>query len=167
MDIYVAPSGEDLGRPRNEISKIIAGLHLPSNIRVDVRGLVVTMDSSFKSFGFGLLLAILLVYLILVAQFASFVDPFLIMLAVPTGLIGRDDHACLHRHHSKHSIADGHRHAAGHGGFQQHSDRGFRQRAALGRTHSARSGRARLPHPPAAHSDDLARNRRRACCPWR
>jgi HAE1 family hydrophobic/amphiphilic exporter-1 len=46
------------------------------------------MDSSFRSFGFGLLLAILLVYLILVAQFASFVDPFLIILAVPTGLIG-------------------------------------------------------------------------------
>ncbi len=88
MDIYVAPSGEDLGKPRNEISKIISGLRLPSNIRVDVRGLVVTMDSSFKSFGLGLLLAILLVYLILVAQFASFIDPFLIVLAVPTGLIG-------------------------------------------------------------------------------
>jgi HAE1 family hydrophobic/amphiphilic exporter-1 len=88
MDIYVAPSGEDLGRPRSEISRIIAGLHLPPNIRVDVRGLVVTMDSSFRSFGVGLLLAILLVYLILVAQFASFVDPFLIILAVPTGLTG-------------------------------------------------------------------------------
>jgi multidrug efflux pump subunit AcrB len=88
MDIYVAPSGEDLGKPRNQIYKIVSGLHLPSNIRVDVRGLVDTMDSSFKSFGLGLLLAILLVYLILVAQFASFVDPFLIVLAVPTGLIG-------------------------------------------------------------------------------
>ena len=51
-------------------------------------GLVVTMRESFKSFGIGLLLAILLVYLILVAQFGSFVDPFLIVLAVPTGLIG-------------------------------------------------------------------------------
>jgi hydrophobic/amphiphilic exporter-1 (mainly G- bacteria), HAE1 family len=88
MDVYVAPSGEDLGRPRREVNQAVAGLHLPANIRVDVRGLVVTMDSSFKSFGFGLLLAILLVYLILVAQFSSFVDPFLIVLAVPTGLIG-------------------------------------------------------------------------------
>lgn len=88
MDIYVAPSGEDLGRPRTEIEKIIKQLKLPSNIRVDVRGLVDTMDSSFKSFGVGLLLAILLVYLIMVAQFSSFVDPFLIVLAVPTGLIG-------------------------------------------------------------------------------
>jgi hydrophobic/amphiphilic exporter-1 (mainly G- bacteria), HAE1 family len=88
MDVYVAPSGEDLGRPRAQVDKIIDRLQLPKNIRVDVRGLVVTMDSSFKSFGLGLLLAILLVYLILVAQFSSFVNPFLIVLAVPTGLIG-------------------------------------------------------------------------------
>jgi multidrug efflux pump subunit AcrB len=46
------------------------------------------MQSSFRSFGFGLLLAVLLAYLVLVAQFTSFTDPFLIILAVPTGLIG-------------------------------------------------------------------------------
>jgi HAE1 family hydrophobic/amphiphilic exporter-1 len=88
IDVYVAPKGEDLGKPNKEISKVLAGLHLDSNTRVDVRGLVVTMNSSFKSFGLGLFLAVLLVYLILVAQFSSFVDPFLIVLAVPTGLIG-------------------------------------------------------------------------------
>jgi multidrug efflux pump subunit AcrB len=88
IDIYVAPTGEDLGGPVRQISKIIASTALPPNIRVDVRGLVVTMQSSFKRFGLGLLLAVLLVYLILVAQFSSFVDPFLIVLAVPTGLIG-------------------------------------------------------------------------------
>jgi hydrophobic/amphiphilic exporter-1 (mainly G- bacteria), HAE1 family len=88
IDIYVAPKGEDIGGPARQISKIIQGLQLPSNIRVDMRGLVITMQSSFKSFGLGLLLAVLLVYLILVAQFRSFVDPFLIVVAVPTGLIG-------------------------------------------------------------------------------
>jgi multidrug efflux pump subunit AcrB len=46
------------------------------------------MRSSFQSFGFGLILSTLLVYLILVAQFKSFIDPFLILLAVPTGLAG-------------------------------------------------------------------------------
>src|ERR1041384_7154573 len=46
------------------------------------------MRVSFKSFGYGLLLAVVLVYLILVAQFQSFVDPLLILLAVPTGLTG-------------------------------------------------------------------------------
>ena len=88
VDVYVAPSGEDIGNPAKEISKIIQATKLPANIRVNMRGLVVTMHDSFRRFGFGLLLAILLVYLILVAQFASFTDPFLIVLAVPTGLIG-------------------------------------------------------------------------------
>src|SRR5579863_2061437 len=88
IDIYVAPLGEDLGKPADAISKIVAAADLPPGIRVDIRGLVRTMQSSFRSFGFGLLLAILLVYLILVAQFASFTDPFLIVLAVPTGLVG-------------------------------------------------------------------------------
>ena len=88
IDVYVAPTDEDLGGPSKGISQIVSATQLPPNIRVNVRGLVVTMQSSFKSFGLGLLLAILLVYLILVAQFSSFVDPFLIVLAVPTGLIG-------------------------------------------------------------------------------
>jgi HAE1 family hydrophobic/amphiphilic exporter-1 len=88
IDIYVAPDKEDMGKPAAAIAKIVADLNLPPNIRVNVRGLVLTMQSSFRSFGFGLLLSVLLVYLILVAQFSSFVDPFLIILAVPTGLIG-------------------------------------------------------------------------------
>jgi HAE1 family hydrophobic/amphiphilic exporter-1 len=88
IDVYVAPKGEDIGGPAKQISRIISQTDLPPNIRVNIRGLVVTMRSSFKSFGLGLLLAVLLVYLILVAQFRSFADPFLIVLAVPTGLIG-------------------------------------------------------------------------------
>jgi multidrug efflux pump subunit AcrB len=88
IDVYVAPTGEDIGGPQREISQIIARTQLPPNTRINIRGLVLTMQSSFKSFGFGLFLAVLLVYLILVAQFSSFLDPFLIVLAVPTGLIG-------------------------------------------------------------------------------
>jgi hydrophobic/amphiphilic exporter-1 (mainly G- bacteria), HAE1 family len=88
IDIYVAPSGEDIGGPAKAISKIIANTQIPRNIRVDVRGLVVTMQTSFKYLGLGLLLSVLLVYLIMVAQFASFKDPLLVILAVPTGLIG-------------------------------------------------------------------------------
>jgi multidrug efflux pump subunit AcrB len=88
VDVYVAPTGEDIGTPSREIQDIISKTSLPPNIRVNVRGLVVTMQDSFKSFGIGLILAVLLVYLILVAQFSSFVDPFLIVLAVPTGIVG-------------------------------------------------------------------------------
>ncbi len=55
---------------------------------MNLRGSVQGMRSSFKSFGIGLILAIVLVYLVLVAQFASFLDPFIILLAIPPGLAG-------------------------------------------------------------------------------
>jgi multidrug efflux pump subunit AcrB len=70
------------------VKKIIDATPLPENVRIAVRGSVQAMQTSFRSFGLGLILSILLVYLILVAQFESFVDPLLILLAVPTGLTG-------------------------------------------------------------------------------
>ena len=88
IDLYVAPKGEDLGGVSSQVDKIIANTTLPEGVRVKVRGSVQNMRASFKSFGIGLILAIVLVYLILVAQFASFLDPFIILLAVPPGLAG-------------------------------------------------------------------------------
>jgi multidrug efflux pump subunit AcrB len=88
MDVYVGLSGEDLGRVANRIDEIIAATDLPDGIRVDLRGMVQGMRASFESFGYGLLLALLLLYLILVAQFESFVDPVIILLAVPLGITG-------------------------------------------------------------------------------
>jgi multidrug efflux pump subunit AcrB len=88
IDVYVSPKTEDMGKVTGQIEKILANTKLPEGVRVDLRGSVQNMRSSFKSFGIGLLLAIVLVYLILVAQFASFLDPFIILLAVPPGLAG-------------------------------------------------------------------------------
>jgi hydrophobic/amphiphilic exporter-1 (mainly G- bacteria), HAE1 family len=88
IDIYVAPAGEDLGGLANKVDKVIADTKLPENIRVAMRGSVEGMRQSFKSFGIGLLLSIVLVYLILMAQFASFIDPFIILLAIPPGITG-------------------------------------------------------------------------------
>ena len=88
MDVYVSPSGEDLSKVLSGVQKIVKQLNLPSNVRVNIRGSAQAMQASFRSFGFGLILSTLLVYLILVAQFKSFLDPFLILLAVPTGLTG-------------------------------------------------------------------------------
>jgi multidrug efflux pump subunit AcrB len=88
IDIYVGLANEDLGTAAAEIDRIVAASQLPEGVRVDLRGMVQGMRASFRSFGFGLLLAILLLYLILVAQFESFVDPLIILLAVPPGLTG-------------------------------------------------------------------------------
>jgi multidrug efflux pump subunit AcrB len=88
IDVYVAPKTEDLGRLSDAINKIVAQAKLPSGVRVDLRGSVQGMRASFKSFGVGLLLSIALVYLILVAQFESFLDPFIILFAIPPGLMG-------------------------------------------------------------------------------
>ena len=87
-DIYVTPNGEDLGKVSDEIAKTISKLNAPENVRINLRGMVQGMNASFRSFAFGLSLSVVLLYLILVAQFKSFKDPLLIMLAIPMGFIG-------------------------------------------------------------------------------
>jgi multidrug efflux pump subunit AcrB len=88
VDIYVQPVGEDLSRVANRITQLQAGLKLPPGVTVDLRGLVLAMQQSFSKFGVGLLLSVVMLYLILVAQFRSFLDPLLILTAVPPGITG-------------------------------------------------------------------------------
>ena len=87
-DVYVTPAGEDLGKITDAIRSIVDKTSLPTNVRVDLRGMVQGMTASFRSFAMGLTLSVVLLYLILVAQFRSFKDPLLIMLAIPMGFIG-------------------------------------------------------------------------------
>ncbi len=88
IDVYISPKGEDLGALAGKVQEIIDNTKLPPNVRVEMRGSVKAMHQSFVSFGVGLLLAIVLVYLILMAQFASFIDPIIILLAIPSGITG-------------------------------------------------------------------------------
>jgi multidrug efflux pump subunit AcrB len=88
IDVYVSPKGEDLGQITSQVEEIIKGAKLPEGVRVNLRGSVQGMRASFKSFGIGLILSVVLVYLVLVAQFASWADPFIILLAIPPGLAG-------------------------------------------------------------------------------
>jgi HAE1 family hydrophobic/amphiphilic exporter-1 len=88
IDVYVAPKNEDLGNLRSGIQDLVSGAKLPEGVRVNLRGSVQSMQSSFTSFGLGLVLSIALVYLVLVAQFESFLDPFIILFAIPPGLMG-------------------------------------------------------------------------------
>jgi HAE1 family hydrophobic/amphiphilic exporter-1 len=87
-DVYVTPVGEALGKIANEVQQTVNQTKLPENVRVDLRGMVKGMNASFRSFAIGLSMSVILLYLILVAQFKSFQDPLLIMLAVPMGFIG-------------------------------------------------------------------------------
>ena len=88
IDVYVSPSGQDLGALASRIDKVVAETKPPEGVNITMRGSVEGMRQSFKSFGIGLLLAVVLVYLILMAQFASFVDPLIILLAIPPGITG-------------------------------------------------------------------------------
>jgi multidrug efflux pump subunit AcrB len=88
IDLYISPKTEDLGTITPQIEKILKDTRMPEGARVTLRGSVQGMRASFKSFGIGLILSVVLVYLVLVAQFASWTDPFIILLAVPPGLAG-------------------------------------------------------------------------------
>ncbi len=88
IDVFVRPLSEDLGRIASQVDAAAAKMKLPKGIEISMRGVVESMRASFKSFALGLTLSLLLLYLILVAQFRSFTDPFLILLAFPPGLTG-------------------------------------------------------------------------------
>jgi HAE1 family hydrophobic/amphiphilic exporter-1 len=88
FDVYVNTTSEDLGRVAKAVRGLVAQTTSATGARLAVRGMVQGMTDSFNSFGLGLLLSLVLLYLILVAQFRSFVDPLLILLAVPTGVLG-------------------------------------------------------------------------------
>jgi multidrug efflux pump subunit AcrB len=88
VDVFVMPKSEDLSSVYSQVQHLLKGLTLPKNARVRVQGAVVGMSQSFARFGVGLLLSIVLVYLVLMAQFRSFIDPFIILTAIPPGLAG-------------------------------------------------------------------------------
>jgi multidrug efflux pump subunit AcrB len=88
IDVYVQPLGEDLGRIKQSIDDLTAHTQIPTGVTVTLRGLVTGMEQSFQRFGVGLTLSVVLLYLILVAQFRSVLDPILILTAVPPGLTG-------------------------------------------------------------------------------
>ena len=88
IDVFVMPKSEDLSGVNGEVQQMLKRLTLPRNARVRVQGAVVGMSQSFARFGVGLLLSVVLVYLILMAQFRSFIDPFIILTAIPPGLAG-------------------------------------------------------------------------------
>jgi multidrug efflux pump subunit AcrB len=88
IDVYVSTKSEALQGVGARISKLLAQTDTSRNTQLHLRGAVVSMNQSFREFGLGLVISVLLVYLILMAQFTSFVDPFIILMAIPPGLAG-------------------------------------------------------------------------------
>ena len=89
VDVDCAVSGRDLGAVSSAVEREIAHLgKLPAGTRVVIRGQSQAMSASFITLGEGLVLAIILVYLLMVANFQSWLEPFIIMMAVPGALAG-------------------------------------------------------------------------------
>jgi multidrug efflux pump subunit AcrB len=90
IDVNANVEGRDLGSVAAEIKQAIAEVQkdLPSTSKIFLRGQNEVMETSFQLLGFGLILAVILVYAVLVILFQSWVDPFIIMMAVPGALIG-------------------------------------------------------------------------------
>ncbi len=89
-DVYAAPDQRDLGGVAGDVDRVIAQMRpsLPKGTRIVVRGQVASMRSSFLGLGFGVLFAMLLVYLLLVINFQSWLDPLVIVTALPGALAG-------------------------------------------------------------------------------
>ena len=90
FDVYANVQGRDLGSVSREINHVLAKYegHLPRGSSLIVRGQVQSMNESFVGLGTGIVFAILLVYLLLVVNFQSWLDPFIIIMALPGALSG-------------------------------------------------------------------------------
>jgi multidrug efflux pump subunit AcrB len=89
MNVSANVEGHDLGSVSSAIQKKIDSLGtLPPGMKITLRGQSEVMNSSFQTLGLGLILAIALVYLLMVVLFQSWLDPFIIMLALPGAFMG-------------------------------------------------------------------------------
>ena len=90
FDVYANTDRRDLGGVASDILNIVADArkHLPRGTTIDVRGQVQTMRSSFIRLGLGMIFAVMLVYLLMVVNFQSWLDPFIILMALPGALAG-------------------------------------------------------------------------------
>ena len=90
FDVYASVQGRDLGSVAREIRKIVADVSpdLEPGNTIAIRGQVESMESAFQRLGFGLVFAAVLVYLLMVVNFQSWLDPFIIIMALPGAFVG-------------------------------------------------------------------------------
>jgi multidrug efflux pump subunit AcrB len=90
IDVFATPDKRDLGGLAADIEQIIAKMEptLPRGTTIDVRGQVDTMRTSFTRLGLGMIFAVVLVYLVMAINFQSWLDPFIILMALPGAMAG-------------------------------------------------------------------------------
>lgn len=88
IDVYLDAQDRDIGGLAEDVIKVIHDERIPENYTAEIRGEISEMKNAVRSLGIGFILAGILVYLILVVQFRSFLLPLIIMAAVPPGLVG-------------------------------------------------------------------------------
>jgi multidrug efflux pump subunit AcrB len=90
VDVYAATQGRDLGAVADDVRKVLAGLdgQRPAKVKVVLRGQYETMNTAYSGLGYSLLGAIVMIYLLLVINFQSWRDPFVIISALPAALAG-------------------------------------------------------------------------------
>ena len=88
FNVYANAEGKDIGRVSDRIQKIIESIEIPPGYEVNFEGEVAIIKESFGGLGLGLALAVILSFLIITPLFRSFLQPFVIILAFPFGLIG-------------------------------------------------------------------------------
>jgi multidrug efflux pump subunit AcrB len=90
IDIFATPQDRDLGAVTADIRKILKDTAdaLPKGAKVVLRGQAVTMDDAFSGLVFGIVAAVALIYLLIVVNFQSWLDPFVIVTALPAALAG-------------------------------------------------------------------------------
>jgi multidrug efflux pump subunit AcrB len=90
IDIFATPQGRDLGGVAADIRRVMQEMNneLPNGAAVYLRGQVTTMTSAYQQLFLGLALALVLIYLLIVVNFQSWLDPFVIVVALPTALAG-------------------------------------------------------------------------------
>src|ERR1017187_3883413 len=90
FDVYANIDPRDLGSVGSAVEKIVGQMSakLPRGTTLEVRGQVTTMENSFYRLGFGMIFAVVLVYLLMAINFQSWLDPFIILMALPGALAG-------------------------------------------------------------------------------
>jgi multidrug efflux pump subunit AcrB len=88
--VYASPDQRDLGSFATDITRILdkAKASLPRGTTINMRGQVDTMRTSFTRLGMGMVFAVILVYLLMAVNFQSWVDPFIILTALPGAMAG-------------------------------------------------------------------------------